>query len=191
MSTGEADVERRRSAARSGRIHRAAFPALVLALALFCVEGLQLLSSVVRDDLSSPPLVEVPPIDLRSSPPPAPRPTVVAGAVVDVVPAEAAPVEAAAAPDAAPEESPAAAPAAEPAPAAPASRPLDVPAPVLPAPVAAVVPAPAGPELAAAAEEADRKRRGVPGPPAGRPVGPECGDVPGTRTACDRRPPLG
>lgn len=221
MGTGEGGSGPRRSLARPRRPARmATFPVLVLALALFCVEGLQVISSVVREDLASPPLVDVPPIDLRSAPSPA-RPTTVAGAVVA---AESAPVTPAAA---VVDPSDAAAPATaadstaattavggregavvETA-AAPGATSDDPAGGAVTA--ASASPAPpagpdGGPQLTAASASSDdrRGRRSAsprhralgrslvvpPGPPPGRPVGPDCDAKPGRRAACDRRPPI-
>lgn len=204
MTRGE-DVGGGTSAARADFRRRAAFPALVIVLALFCVEGLQLLSSVVHNDLASPPLVEVPSIDLRSAPPPV-RPTAVAGAIVE---ADAQPTDPAVTAVAVGGLPPLPAP--DTAVPASSSTATVVAATALPddgrLSAAAVGPANTGPaELTAASggddgRPSERKalrrrppgRSGFvpPGPPPGRPVGPDCDDVPGRRAACDRRPTSG
>ena len=212
MSTGVEDGGGSRSSARADGVRRVAFPALVLVLALFCVEGLQVLTAVVRNDLASPPLVDVPSIDLRSSPPPT-RSTAVAGIVVESGPAtEPAPTAtelAAVVPPEAIEASVALdAPGVAAVPEVAVADPVVAGTLEAPGPLAAVAPVavtiPGAPAVSAAsAGDDDRGRRDArkgqgrangrsastpQGPPPGRPVGPDCVDVPGRRAACDRRP---
>lgn len=193
MTTGEGDGAAKRSVARVDLARRAMFPVLLLALALFCVQSLQLLSSVFRDDLSSPPLVEVSPIDLGSSPVDA-RPAIVAGVVID---APSAPAPAPAdgvfpAVDGTPASevlagaavvsTPVADLTTEAGAAAAAEPSIDVASAVEPPA------APAGDGEANSDDQAKKRRFRDSGPPTGRPVGPDCEDVPGRRAACDRRP---